>query len=111
MEQPPALGVLDEGFVPPVLDQSLLDARIKVDSRRALLATRALIEQEGIFAGVSTGAALAVALRVCTPRRLPEGSKVVVIAPDGGWKYLSTGAYDQGDIEAIAESLQDVLWA
>jgi len=102
---------LDEGFVPPVLDQSLLDGRIKVDSRRALLATRALVEQEGVFAGVSTGAALAVALRVCTPRRLREGSRVVVVSPDAGWKYLSTGAYDPGDVDAIAESLQDVLWA
>ncbi len=102
---------LDEGFVPPVLDQSLLDARIKVDSRRALLATRALVEREGVFAGVSTGAALAVALRVCTPRRLPVGSKVVVISPDGGWKYLSTGAYGPGDVDAVAASLQDVLWA
>jgi len=102
---------LDEGFVPPVLDQSLLDGRIKVDSRRALLATRALVEREGVFAGVSTGAALAVALRVCTPRRLPEGSRVVVVSPDAGWKYLSTGAYDPGDVDAIAESLQDVLWA
>jgi [CysO sulfur-carrier protein]-thiocarboxylate-dependent cysteine synthase len=102
---------IDEGFVPPVLDQDVLDGRIKVDSRKALAATRELVAKEGIFAGVSTGAALAVAQRVCTPRRLPEGSKVAVISPDGGWKYLSTGAYSPGDVELIAESLQHTLWA
>ena len=103
---------LDEGFVPPVLDQRVLDGRIKVDSLKALTATRELVAREGIFAGVSTGAALAVAQRVCTPRRLPEGSKVVVVSPDGGWKYLSTGAYrPTDDLEALAERLQDTLWA
>jgi cysteine synthase B len=102
---------IDEGFVPPVLDVDVLDSRIKVDSLKALTATRALVAQEGIFAGVSTGAALAVAIRVCTPRRLPEGSKVVVISPDAGWKYLSTGAYDPGDVAAIAGDLESTLWA
>ncbi len=102
---------LDEGYVPEVLDQSVLDSRIKVDSLKALTATRALASQEGIFAGVSTGASLAVALRVCDPRRLPEGSKIVAISPDGGWKYLSTGAYARGNPEEIAESLSGTLWA
>jgi [CysO sulfur-carrier protein]-thiocarboxylate-dependent cysteine synthase len=102
---------LDEGYVPEVLDQSVLDSRIKVDSLKALTATRALAAQEGIFAGVSTGASLAVAIRVCDPRRLPEGSKVVAISPDGGWKYLSTGAYASGNAEEIAESLSGTLWA
>ena len=102
---------IDEGFVPPVLDQSVLDGRIKVDSLAALAATRDIVAAEGLFVGVSTGAAVAVARRVCTPRRLPEGSKVVVISPDGGWKYLSTGAYGTGDLAAIAERLQDTLWA
>ncbi len=102
---------LDEGFVPPVFDERVLDGRIKIDSRKALGATRDLVAAEGVFAGVSTGAALAVALRVCTPRRLPEGSNVVVVSPDGGWKYLSTGAYAAGDLEEIAARLQDTLWA
>ena len=102
---------IDEGFVPPVLDQTVLDARIKIDSLKALAATRDVVSKEGLFVGVSTGAAVAVALRVCTPRRLPEGSKVVVISPDGGWKYLSTGAYGAGDLETIAAKLQDTLWA
>jgi [CysO sulfur-carrier protein]-thiocarboxylate-dependent cysteine synthase len=60
---------------------------------------------------VSTGAALQVAQRLCNPRRLPPGSKVVVISPDGGWKYLSTGAYDLGDLDEIAGRLEDTLWA
>lgn len=100
---------LEEGYVPEVLDESVLDSRIKVDSKKALAATRELVEQEGIFAGISTGAALAVAYRACG--RLPEGSKLVVLSPDGGWKYLSTGAYAPGDLEAIAERLSTTLWA
>jgi [CysO sulfur-carrier protein]-thiocarboxylate-dependent cysteine synthase len=102
---------LDEGFVPPVLDQSVLDGRIKVDSLGALSTTREIVSAEGLFVGLSTGAAVSVAQRVCTPRRLPAGAKVVVISPDSGWKYLSTGAYGQGDLAAIAEQLQDTLWA
>jgi [CysO sulfur-carrier protein]-thiocarboxylate-dependent cysteine synthase len=100
---------LDEGYVPEVLDQSVLDSRIKVGSLKALTWTRRLAEEEGIFAGVSTGASLAVAARVCG--RLPEGSKVVALSPDGGWKYLSTGAYAAGDVEEIAARISDTLWA
>lgn len=100
---------LDEGYVPEVLDQSVLDSRIKVNSLQALAFTRRLAEEEGIFAGVSTGASLVVAERVC--RRLPEGSTIVAVSPDGGWKYLSTGAYQQGDVEEIAERISDTLWA
>ncbi len=102
---------IDEGFIPPVLDQDVLDGRIKIDSLKALAATRDVVGAEGLFVGISTGAALAVALKVCTPRRLPEGSKVVVISPDGGWKYLSTGAYGAGNVEDIAARLADTLWA
>ncbi len=100
---------LDEGYVPEVLDQSVLDSRIKVNSLKALEATRRLAEEEGIFAGVSTGASLAVAIRVC--KRLPEGSDIVALSPDGGWKYLSTGAYAPGDVAKIAERISGTLWA
>ena len=100
---------LDEGYVPEVLDETVLDSRIKVNSRRALAMTRRLAAEEGIFAGVSTGASLIVAERVC--RRLPEGSDVVALSPDGGWKYLSTGAYAPGDSDEIAERISDTLWA
>ena len=100
---------LDEGYVPEVLDQDVLDSRIKVNSRKALDYTRRLASEEGIFAGVSTGASIAVAVRVC--RRLPEGSKVVALSPDGGWKYLSTGAYAPGDVDTIAQRIAGTLWA
>ncbi len=86
---------LDEGYVPEVLDQSVLDSRIKVElPARRSSGPGGSPQEEGIFAGVSTGASLAVAARVCA--RLPEGSKVVALSPDGGWKYLSTGAYAPG---------------
>ena len=100
---------LDEGYVPEVLDVDILDSRIKVDSLKALTWTRRLAAEEGIFAGVSTGAALAICERVAT--RLPEGSDIVVLSPDGGWKYLSTGAYEQGDVQEIAERISNTLWA
>jgi cysteine synthase len=100
---------LDEGYVPEVLDEEVLDSRIKVNSLKALSFTRRLAEEEGIFAGVSTGASLAVAVRVC--KRLPEGSKIVALSPDGGWKYLSTGAYAPGDVEEIAARISGTLWA
>lgn len=100
---------LDEGYVPEVLDVDVLDSRIKVDSRKALAWTRRLAAEEGIFAGVSTGASLAVAVRVC--KRLPEGSKVVALSPDGGWKYLSTGAYAPGETDDVAEAISGTLWA
>jgi [CysO sulfur-carrier protein]-thiocarboxylate-dependent cysteine synthase len=100
---------LEEGYVPEVFDDSVLDARIKVDSLKSLAMTRELVRREGVFAGISTGAALHVAMRACA--RLPEGTKVVVLSPDGGWKYLSTGAYGAGDIEAIARKLARTVWA
>jgi [CysO sulfur-carrier protein]-thiocarboxylate-dependent cysteine synthase len=100
---------LDEGYVPEVLDQSVLDSRIKVNSLKALQATRDLAEREGIFAGVSTGASIVVAQRVC--RRLPAGSKIVALSPDGGWKYLSTGAYAPGEVREIATAISGTLWA
>jgi len=77
---------LDEGFIPPVLDESLLDERIVVDSRTACVATNQLLQKEGIFAGVSSGAVLHAAQRVA--EQMDEG-KVVALLADGGWKYLS----------------------
>lgn len=100
---------LDEGYVPEVLDLDVLDSRIKVNSSKALEMTRRLADEEGIFAGVSTGASLVVAIRVC--KRLPDGSSVVALSPDGGWKYLSTGAYAPGDVDEIASSIAGTLWA
>lgn len=98
---------IDEGFVPPVLDLSLLDRRIKVGTRDALQATRDLLEKEGIFSGISSGAALHVALRVAA--KMDPGT-IVVLLPDGGWKYLSTGAYS-GDFETAVTRLEGMIWA
>jgi [CysO sulfur-carrier protein]-thiocarboxylate-dependent cysteine synthase len=100
---------LDEGYVPEVLDLDVLDGRIKIDSLKALTMTRRLVEEEGIFAGVSTGASVAVAVRVAS--RLPHGAKIVAFSPDGGWKYLSTGAYSPGDVKVIASRISGTLWA
>jgi cysteine synthase B len=98
---------LDEGFVPPIFDERVLDRRIKVGSRDALARTRQLAATEGVFAGISTGAILQVALRVAEPLAHAE---VVVLSPDGGWKYLSTGAYG-ADPEAAERGLAGQLWA
>ena len=83
---------LDEGFIPPVLDESLLDERMVVDSRTSFAAARELLEKEGIFAGVSSGAVLHTAQRVA--QQMDEG-KIVALLADGGWKYLSM-PLDQG---------------
>ena len=98
---------LDEGFVPPIFDEAVLDRRIKVGSHDALARTRELAATEGVFAGISTGAVLHVALRVA--ERL-ERADIVVLAPDGGWKYLSTGAYG-ADPAAAEAGLRGQLWA
>jgi [CysO sulfur-carrier protein]-thiocarboxylate-dependent cysteine synthase len=98
---------LDEGFVPPIFDETVLDRRIKVGSHDALVRTRELAATEGVFAGISTGAVLHVALRVA--ERL-ERAEIVVLSPDGGWKYLSTGAYG-ADPDAAEAGLRGQLWA
>jgi cysteine synthase len=98
---------LDEGFVPPIFDETVLDRRIKVGSHDALRRTRELAATEGLFAGISTGAVLHVALRVA--ERL-ERAEIVVLSPDGGWKYLSTGAYG-ADPDAAEAGLRGQLWA
>ncbi len=98
---------LDEGFIPPIVDIKVLDRKIKVGTRQALATTRELVEKEGIFAGISSGAALAVAQRFAKDA---DARNVVVLLPDGGWKYLSTGAY-AGDFEEAVARLEGILWA
>jgi cysteine synthase len=98
---------LDEGFVPPIFDEAVLDRRIKVGSHDALARTRELAATEGVFAGISTGAILHVALRVA---ERADRADIVVLAPDGGWKYLSTGAYGADPVAAEA-GLRGQLWA
>jgi cysteine synthase len=81
---------LDEGFIPPIIDLSLLDRKIFVKNADAIAFTRRLLEQEGLFAGPSSGAVARVAVRIA--EELDEGNVVFLVA-DGGWKYLSSGIY------------------
>src|SRR5215467_12723823 len=83
---------LDEGFIPPVLDASVLDRKILVSSDDAVLMTRRLAEQEGVFAGISSGAVLHAALRVA---RNLDSADLVCLFADGGWKYLSLGVWSR----------------
>jgi cysteine synthase B len=98
---------LDEGFVPPIFDPDLLDGRIKAGAAAALARTRELAATEGLFAGISGGAVLHVALRLA--ERL-ERAEIVLLVADGGWKYLSTGAY-AADQAAAEDGLRGQLWA
>jgi len=102
---------LDEGFVPELYDPSVLTGRYSVGSYDALRRTRQLLESEGIFAGISTGAilhaAMGVAEKAATAGKVAD---VVFIVADGGWKYLSTGAYS-GSLDEAAERLDGHLWA
>jgi cysteine synthase B len=97
---------LDEGFVPPILDESILDGKQLVGAEDALRWTRELAEREGIFAGISSGAVLHVAAR--TAERLERGDIVCLLA-DGGWKYLSTEAWAE-DPERAAKKVEETLW-
>ena len=98
---------LEDGFVPPVLDQSLIDAKILVMSTDAIRRTRQLKDQEGIFAGPSCGAALHAALRVAASM---EHGKIVVILSDGGWKYLSEDLWTR-ELDELEEDLEaKILW-
>jgi cysteine synthase B len=98
---------LEEGFVPPVLDESVLDDKILVSNRDALIGTRRLLDEEGIFAGLSSGAALAVALRAAAEM---ERGQVVVLLADGGWKYLSVDLWGR-DADELEEDLdRSLLW-
>lgn len=97
---------LEEGFIPPILDTSLLDAKIIVDSRCAFAATKDLTTKEGIFAGVSSGAVIHCAIRVA--HRMERGT-IVCILCDGGWKYLSLGVWFK-DLPPVGENIQSHVW-
>ena len=107
---------IDEGFVPELYDDTVLTSRFSVTSYDALRRTRELIEHEGIFAGVSSGAILHAALAVADRLAAkdpddPAGrADIAFVIADGGWKYLSTGAYS-GSLQQAAERLEGQLWA
>ena len=102
---------LDEGFVPELYDASLVTSRFSVGARDAVRRVRELLEREGIFAGLSSGAivhtALALAARAV---KADEDADIALIICDAGWKYLSTGAYDT-DLDTTEDFLDTQVWA
>jgi [CysO sulfur-carrier protein]-thiocarboxylate-dependent cysteine synthase len=102
---------IDEGFVPELYDESVLTTRFSVSSKDALRRTRELLDQEGIFAGISAGGALHAALGMAAKAQAAgERADIAFVVADGGWKYLSTGAYSGTLAEAEAR-LEGQLWA
>src|ERR671916_1055925 len=101
---------IDEGFVPELYDASLIDSRSSVGPRDAVRRVRELLELEGIFAGISTGAILHAALgQAAKVARAGGRADIAFIVCDGGWKYLSTGAYE-GTVDEAEERLDGQLW-
>ena len=98
---------LEEGFIPPVLDESVLDGRIVVDSRSSFAMVKELMEKEAIFAGISSGAVMRTALRVA--ERMERGNIVALLA-DGGWKYLSTSLWTKEYGELKPEDVEGKVW-
>jgi cysteine synthase B len=102
---------LDEGFVPELYDASVLTSRYSVGPHDALMRTRQLLHEEGIFAGISTGAILHASLGLADRAvGAGESADICFIVCDGGWKYLSTGAYE-GTIEDAEQAISGQLWA
>ena len=103
----PVMGLrsLEDGYVPPILDVSQLDRKLLVSNAEAVAGLRALLDREGIFAGVSSGAVVHVARKVAD--ELDEGVVLAILA-DAGWKYLSAGFWDSADPEAEME--RSVWW-
>jgi cysteine synthase len=102
----PVIGLrsLEDGYVPPILDVSKLDRKLLVSNAESIAGMRALLEHEGIFAGVSSGGVLHVAQRLAD--ELDEGVAVAIL-PDGGWKYLSAPLWEAEDVE---QAMQRAVW-
>jgi cysteine synthase B len=102
----PVMGLrsLDEGYVPPILDVAKIDRKVLVSNEESVVGVRRLLDEDGIFAGVSSGAVAHVARRLAG--ELDEGVVVCVLA-DGGWKYLSADFWDADDVE---RSMERTVW-
>ena len=96
---------LEDGFIPPIIDLSVLDRKIMVSNRDAIVWTQKLLHEEGLFAGVSAGAVAAICVRIAG--ELEEGN-VVFLVPDDGWKYLSSGVYTTPVSEL--EGIETTVW-
>jgi cysteine synthase B len=106
-----ALRNIDEGFVPELYDPEILTTRFSVGSFDAVKRTRELVQREGIFAGISTGAVLHAALGMAAKaRKAGERADIAFVVADAGWKYLSTGAY-AGSLDDAEDALEGQLWA
>jgi cysteine synthase B len=121
-EQDPAIGIwaveppvgevvqglrnLDEGFVPPIFDPSVLDRKIIVRPKESIIWARRIVDECGIFGGLSSGAALAGAAKAAEEI---DGGVIVTLLADGGWKYLSTGAWTD-DIDVVAERAAKIVY-
>jgi len=101
----PVMGLrsLEDGYVPPILDVSKLDRKVLVSNAEAVASLRDLLDREGVFAGVSSGAVIHVARKLAA--ELDEGVVVAVLA-DGGWKYLSADFWETPE----AEELEAAVW-
>ena len=96
---------LDDGFIPPIIDITMFDRKIMVANRDAIVWTKKLLDEEGVFAGVSAGAIAAIAARIAG--ELDSGN-VVFLIPDDGWKYLSSGVYTT-PVEEL-EGIDSTFW-
>ncbi|MGO4444008.1 cysteine synthase [Mycobacterium sp. 2YAF39] len=106
-----ALRNIDEGFIPELYDPDVLTTRFSVGSYDAVKRTRELVQVEGIFAGISTGAVLHAALGMAAKAvKAGEEADVAFVVADAGWKYLSTGAY-AGSLDDAEDALEGQLWA
>lgn len=102
---------IDEGFVPELYEADILTSRFSVGPRDAVARVRELLEREGIFAGISTGAILHAALGLAKKaQKAGQPADIAFIVCDGGWKYLSTGAYE-GTLDEAEERLEGQVWA
>ena len=110
--EPPAgedvqgLRSLEEGYIPPIFDPDVLDRRFIVRPRESIVWARRLVEECGVFAGLSSGAVLAGAAKVA--ETMTTGT-IVVMLPDGGWKYLSTGAWTE-DLDVVVERARRLIY-
>jgi [CysO sulfur-carrier protein]-thiocarboxylate-dependent cysteine synthase len=106
-----ALRNLDEGFVPELYEERYVTSRFSVGARDAVRRVRELLEREGIFAGLSSGAILHAALaQAAKAVKAGETADIALIICDAGWKYLSTGAYD-ADLDTSEDYLDTQVWA
>jgi cysteine synthase B len=110
-EQVYALRNLDHGFVPELYDASYVTSRFSVGARDAVRRVRELLEREGIFAGLSSGAIVHAALaQAAKAIKAGESADIALIICDAGWKYLSTGAYTT-DLDTSEDYLDTQVWA